>query len=152
MAAEPAPQVAAGLYQTKELLLLMDEDRNSKISKDEFMKFMAAEFDALDTNKDGELDVAELTGVRVRRSGPVSNHKQYRRSRRLHLRSLSEVPCRHLDPLPGSGRDIPHVDIAAAGYFCFARVYFDTASSFVAAAIWDGECLVAFPYTAQQAG
>lgn len=75
MAAEPAPQVAAGLYQTKELLLLMDEDRNSKISKDEFMKFMAAEFDALDTNKDGGLDVAELTGVRVRRSGPVSNHK-----------------------------------------------------------------------------
>jgi hypothetical protein len=76
-AAEPAePQkVAAGLYPTKELLLLMDEDRNGKVSRDEFMKFMAAEFDALDTDKNGELDVAELTGVRVRRSGGPSNHK-----------------------------------------------------------------------------
>ncbi len=72
--AEP-PKIAAGLYETKELLLLMDVDRNGRVSRDEFMKFMAAEFDALDTNKDGELDVGELTGVRVRRSGPPSNHK-----------------------------------------------------------------------------
>jgi len=74
-ATEPPKKVAAGVYETKELLLLMDVDRNGKISKDEFMKFMAAEFEALDTNKDGELDVTELTGVRVRRSGPPSNHK-----------------------------------------------------------------------------
>jgi hypothetical protein len=74
-AAEPPQKVAAGEYKTKELLLLMDVDRNGKVSRDEFMKFMAAEFDVLDTNHDGELDVAELTGVRVRRSGPPSNHK-----------------------------------------------------------------------------
>ena len=74
-AAEPPKKVAAGVYKTKELLLLMDQDRNGKVSRDEFMRFMAAEFDVLDVDHDGELDVAELTGVRVPRSPPPSNHK-----------------------------------------------------------------------------
>ncbi len=74
MAQEPDSKVSAGLYKTKDLLLLMDQDHNGKVSKAEFMKFMEAEFDALDVSKDGELDVAELTGVRVRRSNPT-NHK-----------------------------------------------------------------------------
>ena len=43
--------------ETKRLLLLMDQDRNGKISKQEFMAFMAAEFARLDTNKDNELNV-----------------------------------------------------------------------------------------------
>ncbi len=50
MAAEPG-KIAAGLYETKELLLLMDQDRKGKVSRDEFMQFMAAEFDALDTKR-----------------------------------------------------------------------------------------------------
>lgn len=54
--------------KTRELLLLMDVDRNGKVSKKEFMEFMAAEFDRLDVNKDAQLDVEELTGLRVRRS------------------------------------------------------------------------------------
>jgi Ca2+-binding EF-hand superfamily protein len=54
----------------KQLPLLMDVDRNGKVSRQEFMTFMATEFDRLDTNKDGELDVYELTGSRVRRSIP----------------------------------------------------------------------------------
>jgi Ca2+-binding EF-hand superfamily protein len=73
-AADTEQKVVAGEYRTKELLLLMDQDRNGKVSRQEFMRFMEAEFDRLDTNKDGELDVQELTGVRVRRSNP-SNHK-----------------------------------------------------------------------------
>jgi hypothetical protein len=50
LAAEPG-KIAAGLYETKELLLLMDQDRKGKVSRDEFMQFMAAEFDALDTKR-----------------------------------------------------------------------------------------------------
>jgi Ca2+-binding EF-hand superfamily protein len=44
----------------------MDTDKNGKISKQEWMKFMEAEFERLDTNHDGELDVKELTESRMR--------------------------------------------------------------------------------------
>jgi hypothetical protein len=54
-------KIAAGEDQAKRLLLLMDKDRNGKVSKQEFMSFMEAEFIRLDVNKDGELDVIELT-------------------------------------------------------------------------------------------
>ena len=55
-----SPQVVAGEAEAKKLLLLMDTDKSGKVSRDEFMRFMAAEFDRLDVNKDGELDVKEL--------------------------------------------------------------------------------------------
>jgi hypothetical protein len=51
--------------EVKQLLLLMDKDRNGKVSREESMRFMAAEFDRLDVNHDGELDVNELTGLRI---------------------------------------------------------------------------------------
>ena len=66
----PPTKAAAADADTKQLLVLMDQDRNGKVSKQEFMNFMAAEFDRLDINKDGELDVYELTGLRMRRSVP----------------------------------------------------------------------------------
>ncbi len=47
------------------MLLLMDTDKSGKVSKREFMGFMEAEFERLDVNKDGELDVKELTDSRV---------------------------------------------------------------------------------------
>jgi hypothetical protein len=50
----------------KQLLLLMDTDKNGKISKKEWMDFMAAEFDRLDTDHSGELDRNELLKSRVR--------------------------------------------------------------------------------------
>ena len=56
-----SPKVAAGEADAKKLLLLMDTDKNGKVSKQEFMNFMEAEFNRLDKNKDGELDVKELT-------------------------------------------------------------------------------------------
>ena len=56
-----SPNVAAGEPEAKKLLLLMDKDQNGKVSRKEYMDFMAAEFDRLDVNKDGELDVKELT-------------------------------------------------------------------------------------------
>jgi hypothetical protein len=51
---------------TKKLLLMIDTDKNGKVSKKEFMTFMEKEFDRLDTNHDGELDVNELAKLRVR--------------------------------------------------------------------------------------
>ena len=54
------PEMAA-LKPTLELLRLMDTDRNGKVSKAEYMSFMEAEFNRLDVNHDGELDVKELS-------------------------------------------------------------------------------------------
>jgi Ca2+-binding EF-hand superfamily protein len=63
--------LAIGEKEAKRMLLLMDKDKNGKVSKEEFMSFMEAEFDRLDTNKDGELDVKELTQSRVRLGGAI---------------------------------------------------------------------------------
>lgn len=49
-----------GEDEVKQLLLLMDQDKNGKISEQEFMNFMKAEFKRLDKDKSGELDVKEL--------------------------------------------------------------------------------------------
>jgi Ca2+-binding EF-hand superfamily protein len=51
--------------EVKELLLLMDTDKNGKISKQEWMKFMEAEFDRLDNDKSGELGLKELLRSRI---------------------------------------------------------------------------------------
>ena len=59
-------KVEAGEVQAKQLLLLMDTDKSGKVSRAEFMAFMSAEFDSLDINHDGELDVKELTQFGVR--------------------------------------------------------------------------------------
>jgi hypothetical protein len=58
-------KLAAGEQEAKQLLLLMDRDQSGKVSKQEFMSFMEAEFQRLDINHDGELDVKELTQSRI---------------------------------------------------------------------------------------
>jgi Ca2+-binding EF-hand superfamily protein len=67
-ASVPKPQVeqALGEEEVKQLLLLIDTDKKGKISKQEWIKFMEAEFDRLDKNKTGELDVKELAQSRFR--------------------------------------------------------------------------------------
>jgi beta-glucosidase/6-phospho-beta-glucosidase/beta-galactosidase len=57
--------LTAGEAEAKRLLLLMDRDQSGKVSKQEFMSFMEEEFQRLDVNKDGELDVKELTQSRL---------------------------------------------------------------------------------------
>jgi len=65
---KPQNRLALAEEQVKQLLLLMDSDKNGKISKQEYMKFMEAEFDRLDKNKSGNLDVKETTGSRLQAS------------------------------------------------------------------------------------
>jgi hypothetical protein len=62
-AATPKAQdnVARGEPEVKQLLTLMDQDSEGKVSRQEFMKFMAAEFDRLDKKNDKKLEVKELT-------------------------------------------------------------------------------------------
>lgn len=66
--AEPPDKFELGEQDVKDLLLLMDTDKNGKISKAEWMKFMSEEFDRLDKDKNGELDPEELKASRVRTS------------------------------------------------------------------------------------
>ncbi len=73
-AAVPKPQdkLALGENEVKELLLLMDTEEDGKISKQEWIKFMEAEFERLDKDKKGQLDVKELRQSKLRVSHPVN--------------------------------------------------------------------------------
>jgi len=58
----PRPQnnLAMGEDQVRQLLPLMHPDKKGMVSRQEYMKFMEAEFDRLDTEKQGELDARKL--------------------------------------------------------------------------------------------
>ena len=62
-ASVPKPQDNLALGEDEEVkkLLLIMEPEKGKISKQEYMKFMEAEFERLDKDKNGELDVKKLT-------------------------------------------------------------------------------------------
>jgi len=66
-ASVPRPQdtLALGENAAKDLLLLMEPDKNGKISKQEWMRFMGEEFDRLDKEEKGE------TGCSGTPFGPV---------------------------------------------------------------------------------
>ena len=66
-ASVPRPQDALVLGENaaKDLLLLIEPDKNGKISKQAWMRFMGEEFDRLDKDKKGELDAQELRSERV---------------------------------------------------------------------------------------
>jgi Ca2+-binding EF-hand superfamily protein len=61
----PQDKLALADVDVKELLLLMDADHNGKISKQEWMSFMEAEFNKLDKDGNGELDPKELLHSRL---------------------------------------------------------------------------------------
>jgi Ca2+-binding EF-hand superfamily protein len=56
----PPDKFALANKDVQELLLLMDGDKNGKISRHEWMSFMEAEFNRLDKDGSGELDLSEL--------------------------------------------------------------------------------------------
>lgn len=51
--------------EIKQLLPLMDQDKNGKVSKRDFMRFMEEEFGRLDKKREGKLDVKELIQPQV---------------------------------------------------------------------------------------
>jgi len=59
-APKPQDKFALANENVKELLLLLDTDKNGRISKQELMNFMDAEFNKLDKDGNGELDPKEL--------------------------------------------------------------------------------------------
>jgi hypothetical protein len=65
---KPQDKLALGEDEVKQLLLLMDTDKNGRVSRQEFIKFMEAEFDRLDKDKSGDLDVKELAQSQLRAS------------------------------------------------------------------------------------
>jgi hypothetical protein len=69
---KPQDKLALGEPEVKQLLLLIDTDKRGKISKEEWMKFMEAEFDRLDEDKKGQLDTKELEQSKLRVSHPVN--------------------------------------------------------------------------------
>jgi hypothetical protein len=57
---QPGTSSAGG----RQWLGLMDTDKDSTVSKKEFMDYMGAQFDKADVDHDGTLDAAELTQLR----------------------------------------------------------------------------------------
>jgi CRISPR/Cas system-associated endonuclease Cas3-HD len=62
---QPQDKLAAANEHVKDLILLMDADQNGKVSRQEWMSFMEAEFNRLDKNGRGELDVKDLLASRL---------------------------------------------------------------------------------------
>lgn len=71
-AASDGSKLAAGLSPVTQLLQLMDTDKNGKVSKEEFMRFMEQEFNYADKNKDDELDPKELSALVRNINRPLS--------------------------------------------------------------------------------
>jgi len=65
VAPKPQDKFAQANENVKQLLLLLDADKNGRISKQEWMAFMEAEFNKLDKDGNGELDQRELIQARL---------------------------------------------------------------------------------------
>ena len=66
---------AAGERRVAELLRMMDQDQNGRVSKEEFMNFMSAEFDRLDRNKSGELESNEMSHLPYAGGRHINPHR-----------------------------------------------------------------------------
>jgi hypothetical protein len=64
--APPQDKLTVAETEAIDLMLLLDTNKDGKLSKQEWLSYMEAEFDRLDVNKDGFLDAKELRKTRVR--------------------------------------------------------------------------------------
>jgi Ca2+-binding EF-hand superfamily protein len=64
--AKPGDKFAQAHEDVRDLMLLMDANKDGKISKKEWISFMEAEFNQLDKDGNGELDRNELLQSRLR--------------------------------------------------------------------------------------
>jgi len=55
---------AAANADVRQLLLLMDKDKNGSVSRDEFLQYMSEALDRLDVNKSGQLERNELANAK----------------------------------------------------------------------------------------
>ncbi len=62
---EKRSSIIAGEPAARQMLRLMDKNEDGKVSKEEWMRFMEAEFDRLDTNHDGFIDVKDMEKSRI---------------------------------------------------------------------------------------
>jgi len=67
----PSEQRSVAIAREKmarQLLVLMDRNKDGKVSKEEWMSFMDAEFDRLDTNHDGFVDAKDMEKSQIQPS------------------------------------------------------------------------------------
>jgi hypothetical protein len=57
---KPQDRLAMGEDNVKQLLLLMDTDKNGMVSQQDYMRFMEAEFRRLDKSNQGQLNARQL--------------------------------------------------------------------------------------------
>ena len=70
--------IAAGEEQVRQLLALIDTDQNGRVSHAEFKRFIEGEFEALDLDHNGELDLEELSHSRIAVRGAEEVHQLLR--------------------------------------------------------------------------
>jgi CRISPR/Cas system-associated endonuclease Cas3-HD len=66
-ASAPRPQdaLAIGEEHVRELLLMMKTDQNGNVTKQEYMRFMEAEFERLDKKQEGSLNARALNQASI---------------------------------------------------------------------------------------
>ena len=103
-AADPKAQntLAIGEPEVKQLLLLMDTDKNGKISKKEYMTFMEAEFDRLDEDKSGELDPKGADAVVLPSESSGAGQEVSRPGSALDGMPLKRAACAKLARMPAN--------------------------------------------------
>lgn len=71
---QPHAPAVAGEEQVKQLILLLDQtsQRNGTVSKEDLMKFVSAEFDRLEHDRSGDVDVRDVDTPAAREGQPVT--------------------------------------------------------------------------------